>query len=143
MFHYPKGIVSNYCYNIFSFQQRKFTKWIHFASWKEKLIVFLWVKEWMNEVNLLTASSINNTKSNSIFSLWEWEKLIWLVCWGVWAPFAAYGWNEMESNKAKVGERARNEAKWKTLVFWWVKWRSEWARNHSKQAKQQSINQFN
>ena len=33
-----------------------------------------------------TRHSINNTKSNSIFSLWEWEKLIWLVCWGGWRP---------------------------------------------------------
>ena len=118
---YPLHI--NYCYNIFSFQQRKFTKWIHFASWKEKLIVFLWVKEWMNEVNLLTASSIefkefklrseglwgfrpvNPLHSFSSFTLpaifnknkWKsWRLFFW--CWkmneqGLWNGMKSASWN--------------------------------------------------
>ena len=59
-------------------------------------------------------------------------------CWRALRPFAAYGWNEMESNKAKVGERA-NKNKINFIFNW-----AQWARQQQPQNKQpqQSTNKL-
>ena len=68
MFHYPKGIVSNYCYNIFLFRQFNSTKWNSINSIKRK-VIFLCLG-WMNgmEWNCVIASSIK--KSKLFFNYW-------------------------------------------------------------------------
>ena len=69
------------------------------------------LKEW----NCLI--SLQRQSTHQLFSfLFENEKRNEVDGVAALLPFAAYGWNEMESNKAKVGERARSESKRKSKV---------------------------
>ena len=65
----------------------------------------------------ITRPSINNTKSNSIFSLWEWEKLIWLVCWGGWRPSHIENGKEIKEIFDLFGFFGMNNGGW-CLMGW-------------------------